>query len=759
MRFRFGGVPVQPFVVAALALLSALTALTALPAVAHAQDVACDDGRKEVRVLSFEGNRTFTDDDLSARVLTTPSSFAKRYLRVFGTPRCYPSVGLGPDVRALTQFYRNNGFYNTKVDTLVQAVGPNAVAVTFRIDEGQPIVLDSLTITGLDSVPQRDEVLRNLQLKVGGRFSFLSMFADIDSIVGRLRNFGYAHAAVYPASSVQLQEHRATVTLDVQPGARARINEIAVRSVGVNGGPPEIDSAVVLRLLGFRTGDWYSDRALVEAQRNLYQLGAYRHVGIALDTTWQHGDTLADVALDLREDYMRQIDQEEGWATLDCGRASAQYTDKNFLKNAHHLELTGRASKLGWGNPTNWRFTRQNLCYRRYLDNDSIASSTVNYYVGATLREPSLFGTHWVPSYSLYSERRGEYEAYLRRTDIGGEASATRTIALGMPLRLAYTLELGQTRGQPTTLCLIFSRCTQPQQDEIQRRLRSAIASVALRRTRTDNPVDPTSGTSVAGELRLSEPWLGSDTALKFIKGTFDGSWFYPLPSRAVLATRLRLGAVGGTKLPTPEERLYAGGATSVRGFQQNELGSVVYLLNSDAVAIKAIDDTTFEYTVIDGKRAQRTVPVGGNQLIVANVELRLRDPFFPELLQYALFTDAGEVWTRQPGVKNLGFTRLAVTPGIGVRISSPVGPINVNAGYNPYGSPAAQAYFPEGSAPNAPLICVSPTGSAPILVHKDPSTGALVQENTGCPATFRQPQSSNFFKKLTLTISIGNSF
>ncbi|MEO6878020.1 MAG: POTRA domain-containing protein, partial [Gemmatimonadaceae bacterium] len=585
MTGRLGGVVAR----ASLVLLTALGALSALPAVIRAQDVDCDNGRSEVRQLSFNGNRTFSDDELSARVLTTPSSVAKRYLRVFGTPRCYPSVGLLPDVRALTQFYRNNGFYSTRVDTIVRPDGAGAVSVTFQIDEGQPIILDSLTINGLDSVSGKRDVLAKLLLADGGRFSLLSMFTDEDSIVSRLRNLGYPHAVVYPASSVQLLEHRASVSLDVNPGARARIGVIGITRVGVDGGPGQIDSAVVLRLLGFKTGDWFSDRALVDAQRNLYQLGAYRHVGITPDTTWAHGDTLADVLVDLREDYMHQVDMDEGWATLDCGRVNVLYTDKNFLNEAHQLELTGRASKLGWGSPIASRFTRQNLCYRRYLDNDSIASSTVNYYLGATVREPSLFGSHWVPSYSVYSERRGEYEAYLRRTDIGGEAAATRTIGAGMPLRLAYTLELGQTLAQPAILCVVFVRCDEVSQAAAQRRQRLAIMSTSFQRTRVDNPVSPASGTSLAGELRFSEPWIESDTSLKFVKGTFDGSYYYPISSGAVLATRLRLGAIGGGKLPPQQERLYAGGATSVRGFQQNELGSVVYLLDASAIVVDTL--------------------------------------------------------------------------------------------------------------------------------------------------------------------------
>ena len=53
-------------------------------------------------------------------------------------------------------FYANYGFYDTQVDTTVTPVGPKRVDIMFRINEGQPMILDSLAITGLDSVPERD---------------------------------------------------------------------------------------------------------------------------------------------------------------------------------------------------------------------------------------------------------------------------------------------------------------------------------------------------------------------------------------------------------------------------------------------------------------------------------------------------------------------------------------------------------------------------------------------------------------------------
>ena len=115
-------------------------------------------------------------------------------------------------------------------------------------------------------------------------------------------------------------------------------------------------------------------------------------------------DTLTDVMVTLREDYLRQYDQEEGWATVDCFRFNAQYTNKNFL--TMRGAWSSRAPlKIGYGEPLATPSTR-NLCYRPRLDQDSIASSKINYYLGASMRQPTLFGTHWVPAYTAYRSRK-----------------------------------------------------------------------------------------------------------------------------------------------------------------------------------------------------------------------------------------------------------------------------------------------------------------------------------------------------------------
>ncbi len=746
--------------------LAALIAFS-VPAAVRAQDVDCDQpNEREVRSLRFEGNQNFDADQLSAIVITTPSSFARRHFRIFGTKRCYPSDGLAQDVANLKAFYQINGFYDTRVDTLIASASGNgsAVRVTFRINEGQPLTLDSLTITGLDSVADRAAILRHLPLAVGQRFGRLQLANETDSITSRLRHVGYPAATVYPSYDAHRPEHRAEAHFEVQTGELARFGTIAVRSANEKGGRPEIDSGAVLGLLGFRSGDRYSDRSLTDASRNLYNLGAYRHVNVALDTTVTLTDSIVPVAVDLREDFLRQIDQEEGWASLDCFRAGAQFTNKNFLDRAQRFELNTRVSKIGYANGVD--FARNGLC--RTLNQDSVFSSKLNYYAGATVRRPTLFGGHWVPSYSAYTERRSEWEAYLRTTYVGLDVSAIRQLGRGLPGKVGYTLEYGRTEAEPAYLCAVLSRCTEEERAEVERNLRLAILSASLQKNTLDNPIAPKSGYVIGAEVRGAGTFTGSDPSQSFAKMTLDAALFRALTSRAVLSLRVRGGLIGGgesangTRLPPPQERLYAGGATSVRGYPQNEVGALVYLMDGNAFTVAPLGDSLIAVLKPDAQPSRR-VPTGGNQLIVLNAELRVRDPFFPELLEYVPFVDAGQVWVRSrgAGTSNLNIKPLSVTPGLGIAYFSPIGPIQFNMGYNPNASPAGAAYFAPpvgtpGFGSGQPLVCVTPPGTPPVPFRV--VDGKLVQPGT-CPVAYTPHRSSIFWNRLTKTLSIGTSF
>ena len=733
---------------AALILLLA----TAPTAALHAQD-GCDVGARELRQLRFTGNRAFSDGDLASRIVTTPSDWTRRDIG-FGTKRCLDSEELRLDVARLRVFYRDRGYPEAQVDTTITPAIRGSVDLVFTIVEGAPTLVDSFAVTGLDSLPidERNAVLRDLPIGVGTVFDRTALQAAGDSIRARLWNRGYPRADVAREYDVRSAERRATVGLLAVPGTRAHLGAVRVVTNPAPGREQEIPASVVRRIAGLRRGQLYREDDLANAQRRLYQTDAFRSVEVraAADST---ADSLLVVTVTLREDLMRQVDAEAGWATLDCFRTRAVYTDKNFLHGARRFELTGQLSKIGYGRPL--RFA-PSLCTGD-LDSDSLASSVVNYFVGATFRQPNLLGTAFTPQLSLYRERRGEFRAYLRTTLIGGDISATRQIMRDTPLRVGYTLEYGRTEAQPALLCAVFSRCDEASRARILENQPLALASAAAGRVKVDNLLTPTFGFVLRSEYRIAHQLLGSATDLQFQRGSVDYTLIRPVP-RGTGAVRLRLGGVfplgatpgdgRGAFIP-PQERLYAGGATSVRGFQQNELGAVGYIAEAEPSA-RTIDGTVYYYLPDETiGQIRRVVPFGGDALVVTNFEYRIPNPFAPRLVQHVLFADGGAVWNRGVGAFNMRWT-----PGTSVRVITPVGPVQVNVAYNPYARPAGPVYydFPLDPTGNAPLVCVYPESGLP-------AAGSGAVPTAVCPSLYRPPRPKTLFGRLTLTFSIGPEF
>ena len=161
-------------------------------------------------------------------------------------------------------------------------------------------------------------------------------------------------------------------------------------------------------------------------------------------------------------------------------------------------------------------------------------------------------------------------------------------------------------------------------------------------------------------------------------------------------------------------------------------------------------------------------MPVGGNSLIVANLEMRMRSPFYPELIQYTAFLDGGQrVAARSspsagagPSISNLFLKGLRWTPGVGVRVFTPVGPFQANVGYNPYPRTAGRDLLRQGAQRpglRTALLCESrATGSPPCR----PPNGEYEQlSGSSCPATYLPPESRTFLSRLTFTFSIGPDF
>ncbi len=728
----------------------------------RAQDLACGPGDIEVRRLEFVGNKSFDGTELADAIVTTPSSWIQRTLGILGTRRCLDRTEYPRDRLRLILFYRNSGFPDVQVDTLLRPVRAGVVDAVFRIREGTPTRIDSLAISGLDSLPPKEtsRLEHGLPVRRGGRFDKYAIDATVDTLTRRLRNNGFPYAQVLKQDSSNYQKHTAEVRFDVVRGPLEHIGKVLVNVLPRQAGQhPGVSPGAVASTMGLKTGHLYRLSDLEGAERALAQTDAFQHIRVAIDTqsTLAGNDSIVDVHADVVEGFMHTARLGAGWATLDCFRTQGEYADHDFFGGLDVLRLSAGVTKIGVGYP--FRFA-PGLCPQA---NGDIYSDTLNYNVGATLASPTLFGVHLNPTATLFSQRHSEYNAYVRSTPIGTTLTLTHPLTPSLSIQPEYEFEYGRTTAQPALYCAVFLLCQQLEYQPLEKLLPFGYAGVVVVEDRRDNRNDPHSGVLIQAEGRVGSRYLGSSPDLQFDWASIDAAGYLGVFHQGVLAARLRVGTVvsqNSAGFIPPQERLYAGGPTTVRGFVQNELGPVVYIpFTSDTIPSRTVlsnGDTVYRATP-SCRGCQTVVPEGGNWSIVANLEYR-SPRFLRGLLQWAAFADAGQVWNGPISAFHNLAPALLWTPGLGVRAYTPVGPIRVDIGYSPYPLPAGAAYFnAKFNVAEVPLYCVSPGNTIP--VHTS-SSGVPEQPLVySCPTTYQPIQSASFFQKLEFNISIGQAF
>jgi len=188
-----------------------------------------------------------------------------------------------------------------------------------------------------------------------------------------------------------------------------------------------------------------------------------------------------------------------------------------------------------------------------------------------------------------------------------------------------------------------------------------------------------------------------------FNKIVGEATWYLPLARSRnwVLALRLRGGLIrpglafvadSAIRFVPPEERFYAGGPSTVRGFGRNELGPVVYV--ADSLRLDPLSGDSIPVNV-------RTSPVGSYAIMLANAELRFPSPVWPSRLRLVAFVDVGRLWDLgEQGLVSAGFR---VTPGVGVRFITPLGPLRLDVGYNDYPRLSGPLYVTVPATAGAP--------------------------------------------------------
>ncbi|HEU4699598.1 MAG TPA: BamA/TamA family outer membrane protein [Gemmatimonadales bacterium] len=638
-----------------------------------------------VRQLDFEGASSIPQDVLTSSIVTTNSSwFATsgfvRWLGL-GAKRYFDERDFQADVLRLKILYRKYGYPDVQVDTLVRRT-PEDVYITFRIHEGAPVRVDTLTVTGLDSFPERVQrlVTLDLPLRQGDVFNRFLMQASADTITTRLRDHGYPSADVFTGFTSHLAERLADVSLDVHPGTRAVIGRVEVI------GAQRVDSGVVRDLLAARPGRRFSQTDLYQSQRNLYDSDLFRFASVQVDTaTFEPGADSVPLVVRVTENPPLRLRTGVGYGTNDCFRGQGGVTLRDFLGRGRVVDFNARVSKVGVGSPADWGLADNWLCGP--LQSDSIASRKLNYNLQTTWRRPAFLSPNNTLNLTAYTERRGEFKVYLRQETGASVGLVRRSPRRRIPISLTYTVSVGRTEASRATFCAFLQACLEGDVALLSERRGLATLTGAVSWPAVNNIVDPTRGHVYSTEVTWASRFIGSSRFLQFTRVQGDAAWYQPLSRDVVLSYHLHGGLIFAPRVQLtsgapvafvpPEQRFYAGGPNDVRGFRRNELGPVVYVVNEGYFTSDSVRGDPGRLNA----DSVLVTPIGGNTLAIGNVELRVPSPIFRERMRLAAFVDVGGLWQR--GSEPFALSRLRVTPGVGLRIGTPLGPARLDVAYN----------------------------------------------------------------------------
>jgi len=589
-----------------------------------------DQAGVEVKDLSFTGNTAVSSAQLESILATAQSAKLP-----WGARQYFNRQEFEADLKRVVAFYRDRGYPDARVRSFDARLSDDQKSVRLRIDveEGDPIRVERVVLTGLDPIPE--EHLRDLEtrlpLKAGEPLDRALLQASREAVIDELKDHGYPNPDVSVAEAPGSSARQRIVTYDAQPGRLAYVGRIEVS------GMMSVNERIVRRQLTFRRGQLFQQSKLRESQRRLYSMELFNFVNIesvGSITTGTAGqeDSADQIAtrVTVTEGKHRKVNFGVGYGTEEKVRGEVDWRHVNFFGGARTAGIFARYSSLDRGVRLNFR--QPYFFSPRYsfgMSGQSWYSDEPAYKLATTggratvarefSRSRSVLGARQTTALAL--TYANEWEDY----SISNEALEDPTfrdelIALGLDPRT------GTGGGQLSALMLDAGRNT------------------------TENLLEATKGYVASVHFETAGQWLRGDFDYREVSA--EGRYYLALGQRAVVAVRGRAGSINSSG---PEEELvpffkryFLGGATSLRGWGR------------------------YEVSPLSGSG----LPIGG--LTVVNFSTELRFPVVGKV-GAVLFLDGGNVWTN-PWDFNLNDLRYDV--GSGLRYNTPIGPLRLDVGW-----------------------------------------------------------------------------
>ena len=533
----------------------------------------------------------------------------------------------------------------------------------------------SLRIEGLSGLPDSAALASRLSLKEGDPFDILALQRGTQGIENQLLNIGYVNAAVLDEYFIPEGVREAQLAVTVVPGDRARIASVRIE------GTEKVEEALARQFLSFRTGEYYSEEKIRGSQLGLLDVAAFRFASIEAEVR-EDPDTLVDVTVRITEANLRAFRTGVGMSTTQCGVLEGDFAHRNLFGGGRLLTISGRLGNIG-AQALDGSFPCSEV-------GDSEVFRQLTYGIQADFDQPYFISERNRLLGSIFFLRESVPNIFVS-TSLGAAIGITRRLNPRLTVTYSYRPQLTAFDPESTDIffCANFGICD-PTDISIltEPRWLSPIVFQWLY-DRTDSRLNPTSGYRLSPQAEFAAAFTGSE--YRYVRFALNAAAFQRLNPDWIFAFHLRGGFVepsaninfGGEEVASdeivnPAKRFYAGGANSVRGFSQNLLGPTVLVMDS----VTQCPDTPLQacaFALADTAANDFDErPRGGNALIEGSLELRYR---ISPRWGMVMFLDWGNVYADLTT-----FDLPSATPGLGVRFSSPIGPIRLDLGYNTLG-------------------------------------------------------------------------
>jgi outer membrane protein assembly complex protein YaeT len=377
----------------------------------------------------------------------------------------------------------------------------------------------------------------------------------------------------------------------------------------------------------YKPGDSFSGKALKELEKNLRELDLFSQIQIGLQPSPANPETVP-IQIKLEEKPPREILVGIGYGTEDQLRGQIRWRHNNWLGGGRKLDVGVKVS---------------------FIAREGTLSFLQPHFLSPKNRFLLTFGPKQFdePGYFLTMARL--------------QPRLERKLTENLSGFLNYRLDYNRLSEVPVATQELL-------QDFTKKGLLSGL-STGVTWNVEDDPFNPTRGWSLLLSAEQVGGFLGG--RFDFFKLLGEGTAYYPVAEKTVIASRLKLGFAepfdGSKEIPL-FERFYSGGSASVRGYRRHRLGPLV-----------GKDD-----------------PVGGRSLIEGSLELRQK---FSETIGGVVFLDFGQVSLRSFDVP---VDDLRFAAGFGIRYATPVGPLGLDIGFPfrpPKGERSWQVHFNIGQA------------------------------------------------------------